>query len=281
MRISGDKTMRVPGAGNGDATMNFTLPPCPVCQTPGVPGEAFCLECGLLVGSRVGEAPEAPRPLPKLIDKSGREYALQIGENTVGRESADVLLPSKTVSRNHAVILVSDAGLYPQLKDMGSTNGSKHNNVKLPAGQSVTLTNGDVVQFGDIHLKVVIPASEPAGKFPALASYGSRETGIATAPKMEASLTRKDGTKVVLTAGANSFGRQASNRHVLTDDSYVSGKHAVIELENGRYNLIDLNSTNGTRLNGRQIGPNQRETLSDGDEVVFGQTPLTFHSSGE
>ncbi len=279
MRISGDKTMRV--SGGGDATMNFTLPPCPVCQTPGVPGEAFCLECGLLVGSRVGNAPSAPRPLPKLVDKTGREFLLQIGENTVGRETADVLLPSKTVSRRHAVVLVSDAGLYPQMQDTGSTNGTKHEGVKLKLGQTITLANGDVVQFGDIHLKVVIPVEESADKLPAISSYRSGETAIATTPQTNASLTGADGTKYVLSEGANSFGRQASNKFVLQGDSYVSGKHAVIEVEKGRYNLTDLNSTNGTRLNGRQIGPNQRELLSDGDEVTFGKTPLTFHSNGE
>lgn len=279
MRISGEKTMRV--SGGGDATMNFTLPSCPVCQTPGVPGEAFCLECGLLVGSRTGSVPEAPRPLPKLINMNGREYALQIGENTVGRETADVLLPSKTVSRRHAVILVSEAGLYPQLQDTGSTNGTKHQGLKIAPNQPVNLANGDVIQFGDIHLKVVIPASESAGKFPALASSGAGETALAAAPNMAASLTGADGTKYSLSEGVNTFGRQPSNKYVLKDDSYISSKHAVIEQEKGRYNLVDLNSTNGTRLNGRQIGSNQRELLSDGDEVTFGQTPLTFHSNGE
>jgi pSer/pThr/pTyr-binding forkhead associated (FHA) protein len=279
MRISGDKTMRA--SVGGDATMNISLPPCPVCQTPGVPGEAFCLECGLLVGSRVGQAPEARRPLPKLIDTAGREYSLQIGENTVGRETADVVLPSKTVSRRHAVILVSDSGVYPQLQDTNSTNGTKHEGAKIAPGQPVTLTDGDIIQFGNVHLKVVIPASESADALPAIASYGSGEKAIATAPAYTASLTRADGTKYVLSEGANTFGRQASNKYVLRDDSYISGAHAVIEQENGRYNLIDLNSTNGTRLNGRQIGPNQRELLSDGDEVIFGQTPLTFHSNGE
>lgn len=279
MRISGEKTMRV--SGGGDATMNFTLPSCPVCQTPGVPGEAFCLECGLLVGSRVGNSHSAPRPLPKLVDKDGKDFLLQIGENTVGRETADVLLPSKTVSRRHAMIVVSDAGLYPQLQDTGSTNGTKHEGVKLQSGQTVTLANGDVVQFGDIHLKVVIPAGESAGKFPAISSYRSGETSISTAPKTGVSLVGANGTKHILSEGANSFGRQPSNKFVLQGDSYVSGKHAVIEVEKGRYNLTDLNSTNGTRLNGRQIGPNQRELLSDGDEVTFGKTPLTFHSNGE
>jgi pSer/pThr/pTyr-binding forkhead associated (FHA) protein len=177
------------------------------------------------------------------------------------------------------VILVSDAGAYPQMQDTSSTNGTKHEGARLLPGQSVTLTDGDIVQFGDIHLKVVIPASD--SDLPAIASYASGETAIATTPTSVASLTRADGTKYVLSEGSNTFGRQSTNKYVLSGDSYVSGAHAVIEQENGRYNLIDLNSTNGTRLNGRQIGPNQRELLSDGDEVIFGQTPLTFHSNGE
>ncbi|MBC8104833.1 MAG: FHA domain-containing protein, partial [Cytophagales bacterium] len=96
-----------------------------------------------------------------------------------------------------------------------------------------------------------------------------------------ARLVAQSGTVFVLSEGANSFGRRPSNRYILEDDSFVSGAHAVIEQEKGRCYLIDLNSTNGTRLNDRRIAPGQREPLSEGDEVIFGQTPLTFHVIGE
>lgn len=33
--------------------------------------------------------------------------------------------------------------------------------------------------------------------------------------------------------------------------------------------LVDLDSANGTMLNGHQLIPNQKYSLRDGDEVVF------------
>jgi pSer/pThr/pTyr-binding forkhead associated (FHA) protein len=61
---------------------------------------------------------------------------------------------------------------------------------------------------------------------------------------------------------------------MITADSYISGKHAVILFENGRYKLMDLGSTNGTRWNGRKLLPQVPQSLSNGDEIIFGQTPF-------
>ena len=48
----------------------------------------------------------------------------------------------------------------------------------------------------------------------------------------------------------------------------VSGKHAAIEQKQDGYFLIDLKSTNGTRINGKVIDPNVPNKLNDGD-VIF------------
>ena len=51
-------------------------------------------------------------------------------------------------------------------------------------------------------------------------------------------------------------------------DIRASGKHAEIRLEEGRYVLYDLKSTNGTRVNGQRI---EHHVLQDGDVVEFGK----------
>lgn len=51
-------------------------------------------------------------------------------------------------------------------------------------------------------------------------------------------------------------------------DPAVSFNHAVIEGENGRYEMKDLGSTNGTLVNGKKI---DRQVLADGDLISFGQ----------
>jgi len=61
------------------------------------------------------------------------------------------------------------------------------------------------------------------------------------------------------------------------EDSYVSRRHARIELRNGGLYIIDhghegRGSTNGTFINGRRIGPGKPCRLEHGDEVSLGST---------
>lgn len=54
----------------------------------------------------------------------------------------------------------------------------------------------------------------------------------------------------------------------LEDQRFVSRIHAAITKEGAKYVLQDLDSSNGTFLNGRRV---QRAELADGDEIQFGR----------
>lgn len=51
----------------------------------------------------------------------------------------------------------------------------------------------------------------------------------------------------------------------------VSRDHALITYTEGALFIEDLNSTNGTRINGFQLTPGQSYRLRDGDELEFGR----------
>jgi FHA domain-containing protein/type VII secretion system (Wss) protein YukD len=51
----------------------------------------------------------------------------------------------------------------------------------------------------------------------------------------------------------------------------VSRRHASIGREGMKYYLIDLESTNGTRLNGKDVTALQKMPLKDGDAIEFGR----------
>jgi len=70
------------------------------------------------------------------------------------------------------------------------------------------------------------------------------------------------------------IGRLADNGLQIDIDS-VSSHHAEITFENGAHHLHDLNSTNGTYVNGEQI---QDAILKHGDEVSFGAIECVFQS---
>ena len=68
------------------------------------------------------------------------------------------------------------------------------------------------------------------------------------------------------------IGRDPENELVL-DDRRVSRRHAEIRLRLGRYTLYDLQSTNGTYVNGRRVA---EIVLSDGDRVQIGGSELVI-----
>ena len=77
-----------------------------------------------------------------------------------------------------------------------------------------------------------------------------------------------------LVTGRNVIGTAADCDIVLTDP-YLSNKHSAIRHEDGRFTLIDLDSTNGTYLNDRRIS---KEELIDNDKIRLGRTELKFKS---
>ena len=67
-------------------------------------------------------------------------------------------------------------------------------------------------------------------------------------------------------------GRDADNTIVITGDSYISGRHARISLADGYVIVEDLESRNGTYLNGTRLA--QRQTVHPGDRIQVGYTVL-------
>lgn len=56
-------------------------------------------------------------------------------------------------------------------------------------------------------------------------------------------------------------------------DTGVSRRHAELNIEPDRVTLIDLQSTNGTSVNGRMVG---RAVLNDGDRILVGATVIVY-----
>lgn len=78
--------------------------------------------------------------------------------------------------------------------------------------------------------------------------------------------------RMALGPNALTIGRDPENALVL-DDRRVSRRHAEIRLRLGRYTLYDLQSTNGTFVNGRRVA---EVALSDGDRVQIGGTEMVI-----
>jgi hypothetical protein len=89
------------------------------------------------------------------------------------------------------------------------------------------------------------------------------------------SLALPDGTRVVLGGEPVTIGRQAECDIVL-DDTNVSRRHAEVRRQGEDYVLIDLGSTNGSKVNGARV---KVHPLADGDEIALGKSLLRFEAS--
>jgi pSer/pThr/pTyr-binding forkhead associated (FHA) protein len=92
------------------------------------------------------------------------------------------------------------------------------------------------------------------------------------APQMRAVVV-VEGKRLVVPADGAVVGRSRDCDVVLAD-SNVSRHHARIAPAPGGWSIEDLGSTNGVRINGRQIA--DRQALRSGDHVEFGTVQARF-----
>lgn len=86
-------------------------------------------------------------------------------------------------------------------------------------------------------------------------------------------------SKVPVPAPVVTVGQSAVNEVVLADDS-VSRRHARLEYEAGAWHVTDLDSTNGTYLNGTRLEPNVATPLPYGANIRFGAVLARFRATG-
>jgi hypothetical protein len=84
-----------------------------------------------------------------------------------------------------------------------------------------------------------------------------------------------DGTRVELGEDPACIGR-ADDCEIQLADKNVSRRHAEVRREGGGFVAVDLDSTNGTKVNGART---KRKELADGDEISVGSTTLRFEMS--
>jgi hypothetical protein len=80
------------------------------------------------------------------------------------------------------------------------------------------------------------------------------------------------GRRNVLSGNRVVIGRSREADIVLQDPN-VSRRHAEVRREDGAWQIVDLGSTNGIKVNGRRV---DHQPLRPGDQVTIGVTDLTF-----
>lgn len=196
-------------------------------------------------------APADARPSPAdggqamLIVPDMDPIVLGSGATTIGRsEDSDIIIEDEQVSRYHARI--ECAGGVCTVEDLQSANGSFLNG--HPVSRAV-LTSGDRLRIGSVDMTYRAVEREAPGAW-----------------------LEFDGRRYAVTASGLTIGRSSENE-VPVADRRVSRRHARIELRQGTAVIIDLDSANGTFVNGQRV---QQHPLHDGDEIRIGDSRIAF-----
>ncbi|MEO7954601.1 MAG: FHA domain-containing protein [Polaromonas sp.] len=93
-------------------------------------------------------------------------------------------------------------------------------------------------------------------------------------PKMIVSLDGVVIKEVQLSKDRTSLGRRPYN-DIVIDNLAVSGEHAVLQMSGSEIYVEDLNSTNGTYVNGKTV---KKQLLKNGDFVEIGKYSIQYVS---
>jgi len=125
--------------------------------------------------------------------------------------------------------------------------------------------------MGPVRVRLAADEQLRPGRFTVDAALRQSTGGVGAG-----SLVLPSGQRISLGDRPVTVGRQ-SDCTIPLNDQNVSRRHAEIRPGRGAYVVNDLDSTNGTMVNGTRIGGEQR--LSDGDILSFGSTYVRFEAS--
>ena len=222
------------------------------------PDARFCRACGKQLTPPSAGTPEQPCLVIRASGQPSREVVLSKPTVTIGRiADNDIILSPQYVSGYHGQI--EQRGAVWHYTDLGSTNGTFVNGQRT---QSRELRDGDILRIGDTEGNSVSLTYRAAGVAGASApTVGPIRMG-ATALGMQSSLV---------------IGRDPQAGIPLTTP-VVSWHHARLDRTPQGHALTDLNSTNGTFVNGQRVV--RSHTLQPGDVVQIGPFKLVYEATG-
>jgi pSer/pThr/pTyr-binding forkhead associated (FHA) protein len=227
-------------APSGDGTT------CPSCGAAVPDGFAFCGACGTPVGgvytpNQVAEPSGEGVARLMLIQPDGTEgghVEIPTSEVAVGRDAGGFFGADPFLSPTHAIFCAKEDTVI--VRDADSLNGTY---VKITPNEPVEIRSGAIFRMGQelvLFEEIDKGSDAPDGTF----KMGSPIEGLWGRVAL---IVGKGRLGNAFTIGGEGvvLGRERGDI-VFPEDGYVSGVHLKIFMENGKYYLNDLGSSNGT-----------------------------------
>ena len=157
-----------------------------------------------------------------------------------------------------------------------ATQFAERNDLRHQAPISVILRVDDAIKVGSFSItnEIELEIMTDAG---VVAKVSDIAEPMNSSPRLvEAALVLQNGERITLDTDSLKIGRQASCR-IVFNDSNVSREHAQLRRSADGWKLLDLGSTNGTKINGVKI--TEEQLLVNGDELGFGTSSAKFEIS--
>ncbi len=206
-----------------------------------------------------------------------REFVLEEGATaTIGRSpNNQIMIAERHVSRQHAVISFRD-GIF-MISDLGSANGTFVNDKQL--ADPFPLAHGDIIRLyvPILHFSAIVTEEEhQQAKVTGTLIVPAAGKGT---PALHITSGPQEGAEIPLLTPSIKIGRATRNAtwDISLQDRAVSRPHAEITLQpDGIWAIIDMNSANGTIVNGVPATAGQPCPLGDGTVISLGETTLLF-----
>ena len=212
---------------------------------------------------------------------SGVSVSFFGGSVTIGRDpSSNLCINDSNVSRTHAQL--TDNGREMVLRDLNSANGTMVNGRRV---NDAVVQPGDVINVGNAQILFNLGQDRQhmaAGAnldHPPLSAGPPRWEGYQNQLEPDRRFFNiqviggsSSGASASFSRGSVTIGRDPSNKLRINDEN-VSRSHVQLT-DNGREVVLrDLNSTNGTTLNGKQVA---ESVIRPGDVIGIGDSQVQF-----
>ena len=221
--------------------------------------------------------PRTPVPLTLVVvqgRRSGEVYSFGADRPVLIGSSpqAHVRLPDRGVAGVHARLAPLTNGSWEVLAAPGLAVV-----VNSTATSRATLKLGDRLEVGEAAVAISACTRSATDRLP------QQPTPPPDAPPVMGAVHFLNGPskgRVVPLGPATTLGR-APTADIPLLDARCSRVHARIERTPRGFVLLDMGSTNGTRLNGQTLAPATARALESGDWIQTGSTVLEFHLGPE
>ena len=264
------------------------------------------LEKGGHNASRMGVARNIERRLEGLLEGFfAKVFRSGLQPVEVGRRILREMEEGRTISVNrvyapnefrvrmgaddHGRFSQMEAGLVREFSEL-VIDQAKQNRWNLMGMPRITFEEDDKIGRGEFKVDASLTA-DPDRDVPRASTRASQESGdqlgstraisVDTADRLGIQrsgaefVVLGDGEpkeRIAVTRAPVTIGRLSNNDVVLADPN-VSRRHAELRREGENWVLVDLDSTNGTLVNGKL---SKEHVLGDGDRCSFGTTELLF-----